>query len=524
MESYSTFGSVTELLSHRAEHQGSMVAVVFEGTPVTYAELDKAAASVQAWLTDHGVSKGDHIAILGSNSLEFLYAWFGIARAGAVAVPINTSSIGEALRYTLWHSDAVGLFVDADLSSAVDDVPAVESLRWQVVLDGMPSERADSRVAMGSVLATSPADAPVAVASLDPMNIIYTSGTTGMPKGVVLSHLSYVNTGAYWSSHFGLTSEDVLHTCLPLFHCNAQQTTMMGGLSVGATVYLNRKFSLSNFWRWISESQATITSLLGAMLVLLAKSEERPGDADNSLRFINGAPVPETLHPELERRFGLRVVEGYGLTETGTMCTLSPLDDRRPGTIGRPLAYTEMKIVDESGELVNAGVPGQILTRTFIPGSFMTGYYKEPDKTAEALAGGWFHTGDAGLQRKDGWFVFVDRMKDTIRRRGENISSFLLEKIIGDHPEIQEIAAVGVPSELSEDDVKIYVVRQPGSALTEVELSEWCRPRVADFMQPRYIEFVESFPRTDTGRVQKFDLRRRGVSTAWDRDRDRSRT
>jgi carnitine-CoA ligase len=518
VESYSTFESVPQLLRHRAEHEGGAVAVVFEGESITYAELDTRAAAVHAWLEARGVVKGDHVAMLMSNSLEFLYVWFGIARAGAVAVPVNTSSVGEALRYTLWHSDSAGLFTDADLAPAVDGIEAVEALRWQVAVGDRPG----SRIPFADVAATTPAEHPVEITGSDPMNIIYTSGTTGMPKGVVLSHTSYLNTGAYWVQHFGLTTADNLHTCLPLFHCNAQMTTFMGALSVGSTAYLNRKFSLSNFWRWIDESQASMTSLLGAMLVLLAKSEGKPTDAQNSLKFINGAPLPDVLHPVIEKRFGLRVVEGYGLTETGCVATYNPIDDRRPGTFGLPLTYNELKIIDEDGAEVGPGVPGQIITRTSIPDSYMTCYYKEPDKTAEVMKDGWFHTGDAGMKREDGWFVFLDRMKDTIRRRGENISSYLVEKIIGEHVQVQEVAAVGVPSELSEDDVKVFIVRQPGATLTEAELSEWCTTKLSDFMQPRYIQFVEAFPRTETGRVQKFELRRDGVGGAWDRDAHRA--
>lgn len=514
MKSFSEFESVNALLEHRGRHDGQRVAVVFEGRRTTYAELEEGAARVQTWLQSRGVGAGDAVALLMTNSLEFLLAWLGVARAGAVGVPVNTSCIGEALHYTLRHSDAIGVIADAALLPALDDVPALPDLGWRVCVGGAAADA----VPFSELLSAPAARAPVRVGGLDPMNIIYTSGTTGMPKGVVLSHTSYVNTGAYWVRHFQLTRDDVLHTCLPLFHCNAQQTTFMGALTLGATMHLHEKFSVSRFWSWIEESQATITSLLGAMLVLLSKSAERPGDADNPLRYINGAPLPAALHAPLEARFGVRLVEGYGLTETGTMATLNPLDDRRPGTFGLPLAYTELRIVDEHDVDVGDGVSGEILTRSLIEGAFMTGYHKEPDKTAEAMENGWFHSGDAGMRRSDGYFVFLDRMKDTIRRRGENISSFLLEKIISEHPELQEVAAIGVPSELSEDDVKVVCVRQPDASVTEAGLSAWCMERVPDFMRPRYIEFRESLPRTETGRVQKFELRRRGAAGAWDRE------
>ncbi len=514
MESFSKFTSVPELMRHRAEQQPDRVAVTFGGTEVTFAELDARAGSVQAWLEQRGTRKGDTVAIFMTNSLDFLYAWLGVARAGAVGVPVNTSSLGEGLRYTLWHSDAVGIIADKALLGPVGDVGPIEAIGWSVCAGGDHP----GSIPFAKLLDMAPAPQAVPLVGSDPMNIIYTSGTTGMPKGVVLSHTSYVNTGAYFAQHLGLTSDDVMHTCLPLFHCNAQQTTFMAALHLGARMALGGKFSLSNFWRWIDESGATTTSLLGAMLALMAKTPEGPHDADNTLRYIIGAPVPEAIYRPLEKRFGVRIVEGYGLTETGTMACINPPDATEPGTIGLPLAHDELRVVDEDDNDVPDGTPGQIITRTFIDGAFMSGYYKEPDKTAQAMQGGWFHTGDQGLRRPDGYFVFLDRMKDTIRRRGENISSFLIEKVVGEHPQVQEVVAVGVPSELTEEDVKIFCVLQPGATLTEAELSDWAGPLLGDFMRPRYIEFRTAFPRTETGRVQKFELRREGVGAAWDRD------
>ena len=514
MQSFSNFVSVPDLLRHRAENQADRVAVTFGGESITYSELDARAASVQAWLAQRGVRKGDTVALFLLNSLDFLYAWLGVARAGAVGVPVNTASLGEALRYTLSHSDAVGIIADESLLALVDDVGPIDNLRWRVSVGGDHT----ASLPFGELLATRPAADAAPLAGDDPMNIIYTSGTTGMPKGVVLGHTSYTNTGAYFAHHLRLTSDDVLHTCLPLFHCNAQQTTFMSGLHLGARVALNGRFSLSNFWRWIDESDATITNLLGAMLALMSKTPEGASDAENSLRYIIAAPVPEAIYRQLELRFGLRIVEGYGLTETGTMACINPPAATEPGTIGLPLEHSELRVVDADDRDVPDGTPGQIITRTSIVGAYMSGYYKEPEKTAEAMEGGWFHTGDQGLRRPDGYFVFLDRMKDTIRRRGENISSFLIEKVIGDHPQVQEVVAVGVPSELSEEDVKILCVLQPGATITEAELSDWCGPLLGDFMRPRYIEFRTEFPRTETGRVQKFELRSQGVGAAWDRD------
>jgi crotonobetaine/carnitine-CoA ligase len=259
------------------------------------------------------------------------------------------------------------------------------------------------------------------------------------------------------------------------------------------------------------------------MLALLSKRVPDATEQCERLRYVVAAPVPEDLHRPLEARWGVRIVEGYGLTETGTMACINPPHDTRSGTIGLPLEHNELRVVDEEGNDVGDDVPGQILTRSRIEGAFMSGYFKAPEATAEAMAGGWFHTGDIGRRRPDGYFVFVDRGKDTIRRRGENISSFLVEKAVLGHPEVAEVAAIGVPSELSEEDVKIVVVRTAGSTLTEAELASWSDAKLGDFMRPRYIEFRDELPRTETGRVQKYLLRRDGIGVGWDRGDSRAR-
>jgi crotonobetaine/carnitine-CoA ligase len=504
-------GSVPELIALRAAEHGDRTFVTFEGVTCTYAQLDVRAANVAAWLQGKGIRSGDRVAMLMTNSLEFLYLFFGIARAGAVSVPVNASSVGEGLHYTLEHSGAVGIVADAALVPNLDRIDPLPDLSWRVVVGETAETPVEEMFAPGT-------PQPVELGLLDPMSIIYTSGTTGPPKGVVLSHTSYLNTGRYFVKHYGLGTDDVLHTCLPLFHCNAQQCTVMPALVAGGAVALNGKFSLSRFWGWIADSGATVTNLLGSMLALMAKRPEDAIEKSTRLRFMAAAPVPEALHRPLEERFGVRIVEGYGLTETGTMACKNPVSDTRSGTIGIALDHNEVRIVDPEGNECAAGVPGEIITRTRIPGAYMTEYFHEPEKTAEAMRGGWFHTGDAGYRREDGYHVFVDRMKDTIRRRGENISSFLVEKAIMAHPDVLEAAAVAVPSELSEDDVKILVVTRPGTTVEPAGIVEWARGRLAEHEVPRYVEFREDFPRTETGRIHKYKLRDEGVGAAWDRE------
>lgn len=513
MTPYTPWESLPALLAHRAETQGGQVAVTVDGEAYTYADLWSRSGRVLTWLQGRGVVKGTHVAMLMANSIGFLDTWFALSRAGAVAVPVNTSMIGDALRHTLEHSDSVGLVADAALLPNVQALTDL-ALPWTVSHGG----DVEGATPFEELLSGPDAPTPVEVAGADPMNIIYTSGTTGLPKGVVLSHTSYVNTGGYFAHHLGLRPDDVLHTCLPLFHCNAQQTTLMSGLHLGARVALDGRFSVSRYWPRVAEAGATVSNLLGSMLALLSKREPDEVERTNPLRYVVAAPVPETLHAPLEERFGVRIVEGYGMTETGTMACINPPDDRRPGTIGRPLEHDELRVVDEDGNDLPDGERGELLVRSTIPHAFMDGYYKQPDKTAEAVVDGWLHTGDAVVRRPDGYYVFVDRIKDTIRRRGENISSFLVEKAVADHPEVLEVAALGVASELTEQDVAVVVVRRPESTLTEEQLSDWVGPRISDFMRPRYIRFADSLPRTETGRVQKVLLRGRGAEGSWDRE------
>ena len=290
----------------------------------------------------------------------------------------------------------------------------------------------------------------------------------------------------------------------------------MGSLVAGVPMILAPRFSASGMFDHMRRERATVFNYIGAMITMLFKQPARDDDADQPARLAIGGAAPVQIWQAFERRFATRILEIYGLTETACFCLSSPPDDIRPGTIGTPVSWAEVRIERDTGEPAPPGEVGEICIRSRQPATLLLGYYKNEAATAEAMRGGWFHSGDRGRCDEDGYFTFLDRIKDSIRRRGENISSYEIERIVNGHPAVAESAAVAVPSELGEDEVMIVVVTRDES-LTPEELVRFCAPRMADFMLPRYVRFSPRLPKTATERVQKFELREAGVEGVWDR-------
>jgi crotonobetaine/carnitine-CoA ligase len=279
------------------------------------------------------------------------------------------------------------------------------------------------------------------------------------------------------------------------------------------------RFSASAFWDDIRRYDASSANMMGAVVSFVYAQPERDDDADNPLRLAFGAPVPASIIKDFERRFGLRFVEIYGSSEANVPLW-NPLDDVRPGSCGKPIGRFDVKLVDELDEEVPVGSVGEIAVRPHEPFSMMSQYYRQPEATARAFRNLWFHTGDLARQDADGYHYFVDRAKDSIRRRGENISSWEIETVIVKHDDVAECAAYSVPSELTEDDVMITVVAKPGRELEVEELLAYCADRMPAYMVPRYVEIASALPSTPTGKIEKFRLRERGVTpTTWDRER-----
>ncbi len=509
--------TVKGLIEARARSHADRPCVRFKGRSSSFREVNDRANRLAHGLVDLGVSRGDRVAALLPNRLEFLDLWFACAKLGAVLVPLNPLLKGEALEYSVRDSGSTVIVLDASTRGLYSDVRAkTEGVR--VVLDADDGAPAWSRP-LADARSSGVADPDAVVGLSDPMCILYTSGTTGMPKGVVLPHYSYVNTGREFVAITGMSERDRPFTTLPLFHVNAQQTTTMGSMIAGVEFVLETKFSASTYWPLVRESGATIFNYIGSIVPILFKQEPRPDDRAHAARLGIGAAAPRDVIAPFETRFGVTLIEGYGLTETGTVATCNRANDRRVGSIGKPVSFAEVRVVDDLDRPVPPGVTGEIVVRPSVPFTMMLGYHGKAEATVAAWRNLWFHTGDLGKMDEDGFFQFVDRAKDCIRRRGENISSFLVQKIVLNHPAVLDVAAYGVPSDWhdGEDEVKVDVVLKPGASLAPGELVAFCRESMAEFMVPRFVQVREALPRTETERVQKFKLRAEGTARAWDR-------
>ncbi len=510
--------TVTALLQDRVEATPDAPFVSFEGTTLTYGEALSRAEATAAGLAAMGIEEGAKVAVLLPNSTEILETWFACSLLGAVLVPVNTGLVGEGLKYILEHSEASLLVVDAELLETLEAAyPLADGLPRRFVrgtpAGGLPSGYQPYSALTETGGATPRADVgPGTLAS-----ILYTSGTTGLPKGVMNCHNSYVTAAVEFARNYvRMREDDVLYTSLPLFHVNAQSLTTLGSVVSGRPMVLAPRFSASRFFAELAEHRATVFNYIGAMLTMLYKQPEGPNDADNAVRLTVGGAAPAELWRNFEQRFGLTVLEIYGLTESATFCCGSPPDEIRPGKIGKAVSWAEVDVVGEEGEPAADDEPGEIVIRAKRPDTIFQGYYKREDATAEAMAGGWFHTGDRGSRDADGYFAFIDRLKDSIRRRGENISSYEVERVVNGHPDVAESAAYGVPSDLGEDDVMVAVIPR-GDEVDVESLIAHCQERMAKFMVPRYVRVQSQLPKTATQRVQKFELRKLGVEGAWDR-------
>ncbi|MGY6655475.1 ATP-dependent acyl-CoA ligase [Amycolatopsis sp. TRM77291] len=502
------------LLQRQAARFGDKTLVRTDDVERSYIEMAEVVAATAGTLLTAGVGAGDRVALMCENRLEILDVTLACAWLGAVAVPLNTALRGPALSHQLTNSGSKLLIMDSALVGVLADVPPPPELHEVWALDGIPVDAPSAY----KVVVPPPLDDPIPAAQVRPDTtsvILYTSGTTGPAKGVECPQAQFYWWGVLVSESLEINERDILYTCLPLFHTNALAAFMQAMIS-GATLYVGPRFSASKHWERLVESRATVTYLLGAIVNILCATPANAAETAHRVRIALAPGVPAPLLEKFRSRFGFTLVEGYGSTETNG-CIGAPPGEQRPGWMGLVRTGFSARVVDEFDVPVSDGTPGELLLRADEPFAFASGYHAEPAKTVEAWRNLWFHTGDAVVRSEDGWFRFVDRLKDAIRRRGENISSFEVEQVLLAHDGVDVVAAYALPSELGEDEVAAAVVLARGSTVEPGDLIRWCEPRLAYFAIPRFIGFVEELPTTANGKVRKEALRQRGTDGLWDR-------
>ena len=528
-----TTHTVHGLLAARAASHPARCFLRFREQDFSFDQIDRWSNDLAGRFQGFGVRHGDLVAVMLPNRPEFVACWFALGQLGAVATLINTAMRGPALVHAMNLSRATVAIVDTSLLPSLESIRAeLSTLRTLIVTDPpAEADRVDDQVetqqfemvafparSFGGSSATGPSRTVEGDEPDEPAMVMFTSGTTGPSKGCVLSHRYAIRQAELMIEHLQLGQDDVLYCPFPLFHLDALVLTVMPALLLGATAAIGERFSASGFWNEIRDFGATVFDFMGATLTMLHKAPITTHDGENPVRLAWGVPVPE-FADEFERRFSLRLVELYGSTDAGVPI-YQPLDERRrPGSCGRVIPPYDVRLFDEQDRPVERGEVGEMVIRPNEPSIMSQGYFAMPEATLAANRNLWFHTGDLARQDDDGYFYYVGRRAESIRRRGENISSFEIEEVVKLHPHVLDAAAYGVPSALTEDDVMVAVVARPGTSLDPAQLVEFCGQRMARHMVPRYVDVVDELPRTPTAKVEKHTLIARGIGPrTWDRD------
>jgi len=486
--------SIPELLQQRASAAPKKVFLLSEADKrqFTYREFEQAVARAAGMLAAHGIGKGDVVSLLLPNSVEYIIAYFACWQLGALAGPVNGLLKAQEIDYVVSNSESKLILVHSEF------LPVVESIQVpRVVFDNEreASHRFDGR-------------GTDKITTEDEAIIIYTSGTTGKPKGCLLTHGNVIANARQISTWLGFTENDRLLTIMPLFHMNAVSVTTMSALYAGGSTVVSPRFSASRFWNIISDYQITSFGSVATMLSMLLSTYPDgvpEGLKTDQLRFAmcGSAPVPAEILRRFEETFNCLVVEGYGLSESTCRSTFNPPDERRrPGSCGLAIG-NEMRVVDEDDRDMPDGELGEIVLRGE---NILKGYFKNEAATANAFRNGWFHTGDIGYRDADGFYYIVDRKSDMIIRGGENIYPREIDEVLYQHPQIGAAAVIGVPDQLYGEEVAAVVVLKPGAEISEQDVIEFCKARLADYKCPKTVRFVADIPKGPTGKLLKREL------------------
>ncbi len=511
-----------EILEDKARKNGRRPLIYFKDEIASYEQTNERANRVANWFQSMGFRKGDKAIILLNNCLEWLYVWFGLAKIGVVAVPLNTQHKGSLLQYLINHSDAQLMVIGKNLVDRIKSIKDnLTTLTTSVVYpdNNGVSDLGLNTISFPELLKGSPTSPKSDVKYHDTLAILYTTDPTGPSQGVVSPHSQYIRCGQERAKLMRIKPNDVFASLSPLYHIIPLGDILMTSLLGDASIVIFDRFSARGFWQDVKRYNITLSGGFGVVMRLLYMQPPKDDDANNTLRHLIIPDAPESIREAFEERFNVAVTDAYGMTEVDPL-TASTIEDRRPGSCGKAAEGLEVKIFDDNDNQLKPGEIGEIVCRPKKPYIMMKEYYKMPDKTLERWRNLWFHTDDYGHQDEDGYFYFVEGKSNAIKWRGENVSPFELEEIINSHPSVLESAAVGVPSELGGHDVKVIVQLKDGGTMTPEQLIEFCEQRMAFFMIPRYIEFVDRLPRSETGKPLKGDLKTITKKT-WDRERAR---
>ncbi len=523
---------VGKVLALQAREQGDKPFIQFEdGEPYTYAQTHEITNRVGNAFAKEGVTFGENVAVMLHNSMEHLWSWFGLNRIGAVHVGINTAYKGRFLTHVLTNADSRFGVMEREFLPWLADVEETVPSMQTIFVPGPPLQPGDIPAfkhitvrPFDELLQGAPDEIEAEVTYRDTGVIMYTSGTTGPSKGVLMPHGHLFLFGLGMKVHTGLTPDDRYYICMPLFHAQGSLMQTYGTMQAGASAVLVKQFSASNWIDDIRKYEATVTNSLGVMNDFILRQPSKPTDRDNKLRMMSALPVTEDTLKQLRERFGIpKFNELFGMTEVN-LPVWRPLDaPDEAGCSGKVWdEYFEVIIADpETDEELPVGSVGEILVRPKEPFCFMQGYNGMPDRTVETWRNFWFHTGDAGRMDERGFLWYIDRIKDTIRRRGENISSYEVEAVLLEHPAVEEVAAVAVKAEEGGEDevLACLILNHDVDTPKPEEILDFCVPRMPYFAVPRYIEYLDEIPKTPTQKIQKNKLRERGLTdTAWDRE------
>ncbi|WP_326538703.1 AMP-binding protein [Pseudorhodoferax sp.] len=521
-----TLGSV---LRRRAALHGNrhFLASVADQRRFTYDGFDRCTTQLALELQTAGIGAGQHVAILAHNSVEMLATYFALGKLGAVSVPINTAAVGALLRYYIGFADCTTLVLqDAHCEVIAAIAPELPLLERVVVLGDLARARA---ALAGTALQVLPfpaldpgsnATMPDDVQFRDLAMLLYTSGTTGPSKAIMVTHASACHWGAHGAEFRALQEGDVDYVYLPLFHGNAMLIAVMAALMFGSSIALAEKLSVSRFWDQVRDSGATRFNMIGVVAKYLWSQPPSPRDREHKVRYCWVTPAPPFLQA-FEQRFNMRALGGYGLTDYCIATSLLPRHaPDKSFTSGSIREGVQLRIVDDRDDDVEPQAVGEIVLRSDFPWGTPPGYYKMPQETLASRRNLWFHTGDLGFLDAEGFLHFVDRKKDAIRRRGENISAFEVETVLASHPDVEAAAVYGVASADTEEEVAATVQVKPGCRVGEAELAAFCQRNMSAFMVPRYIELVDTMPLTGSQKIEKYKLKERAqreLARFWDR-------